>query len=191
MTVLLTSLQKRLFRELKEIAAITRLDYTDILQYDPEERTARLRLMKNQLVRSQVIMDYTLVDEMLGVAICHFFFGKRRGSIQLWKTKKFRIFNHYILEVLSLTEKLRFVKAIAKVPPTVAKNIEALNALRNGLAHSFFPENLRSAKPVYKGKDIFTIDGLTIFIENMSEVSDFFVQCNFLSRKKLKQKNVG
>jgi len=60
----LTPHQKRLLAELREIAAITRLDYPDIRGYDPEERTARLKLMKDQLVRSQVIMDY-FVDEML------------------------------------------------------------------------------------------------------------------------------
>jgi len=175
----LTSSQKKLLKELKEIAGMARLDYVDILDYDPEERTPRLRLMKNQIVRSQIIADYTFVDEMLGSAICNYFFGKKRSFIKLWKTKKFKTFNYYILEVLSLPEKLRLVKAITKVPKTVAANIEALNALRNGLAHAFFPENLRSSKPIYKGKNIFSRDGLERFIEDMSQVSDFFVHLNF------------
>jgi hypothetical protein len=176
---LLTRLQKKLLAELEEVAKLARLDYVNILDYDPEERTARLHLMNNQIVRSQIIADYTFVDEMLGSAICHYFFGKKTGFIKLWKTKRFKTFNYYILEVLSLTEKLRLVKAITKVPKPVAADIEALNALRNGLAHAFFPENLRSAKPVYKGKDIFSHDGLQRFIEDMSKVSDFFVNFNF------------
>jgi hypothetical protein len=135
--------------------------------------------MKNQIVRSQVIWDYTYVDELLGAAICHYFFGKKRGFIKLWKTKRFKNFNHYILEVLSLTEKLRLVKAIHKVPKSVAADIEALNALRNGLAHAFFPENLRSSKPIYKGKDIFSREGLERFIEDMGKVSTFFLRQNF------------
>jgi hypothetical protein len=175
----LTSHQKRLLAEMKEIADLTRLDYTNIQEYDPEERTTRLKFMKNQLIRSQIIMDYTFTDEMLGAAICHYFFGKKKGFIKLWKTNKFRNFNHYVLEVLSLTEKLRLVKAICKVPKGVASNIEALNALRNGLAHAFFPENLRSAKPIYKGKDIFTVEGLRTFIADMGKVSDFFLHHNF------------
>lgn len=175
----LTSHQKRLLRDLEEVAALTRLDYTDIQEYDLEERTVRLKFMKNQLVRSQVVMDYTFVDEMLGSAICQYFFGKKKSFIRLWKTKKFRNFNYYVVEVLSLTEKLRLVKAISKVPKNVSGNIEALNALRNGLAHAFFPENLRSAKPIYKGKDIFTVDGLRTFIADMGKVSDFFMHHNF------------
>jgi hypothetical protein len=180
----LTALQKRLMAELEEVAELARVDYVHILDYDPEERTARLRLMKNQIVRSQIIADYTFVDELLGSAICHYFFGKKRGFIKLWKTKKFRDFNYYILEVLSLTEKLRLVKSITKVPKVIAADIEALNALRNGLAHAFFPENLRSAKPVYKGKDIFSSEGLQRFIEDMSKVSDFFVNFNFGARRR-------
>jgi hypothetical protein len=186
----LTRLQRSLLGELAEIAELARLDYANILDYDSEERTPRLRLMKNQIVRSQIIADYTFVDEMLGSAICHYFFGKKMGFIKLWRTKKFRTFNYYVLEVLSLTEKLRFVKAITKVPKPVAADIEALNALRNGLAHAFFPENLRSAKPIYKGKDIFSRDGLKRFIEDMSRVSDFFVSFNFGVRRRSASNNL-
>jgi hypothetical protein len=175
----LTRLQKKLLAEVAEIAELSRVDYDNILDYDEEERTPRLRLMKNQIVRSQVIADYTFVDELLGAAICHYFFGKKRGFIKLWKTKKFKNFNHYILEVLSLTEKLRLVKAIHKVPKSVAADIEALNALRNGLAHAFFPENLRSSKPIYKGKDIFSREGIERFIQDMGKVSSFFFKQNF------------
>lgn len=175
----LTRLQKGLLAEVTEIAELSRVDYENILDYDAEERTVRLQMMKNQIVRSQIIWDYTYVDELLGAAICHYFFGKKRGFIKLWKTKKFETFNHYILEVLSLTEKLRLVKAIHKVPKSVAADIEALNALRNGLAHAFFPENLRSSKPIYKGKDIFSREGLERFIEDMGKVSSFFLRQNF------------
>jgi hypothetical protein len=175
----LTRLQKKLLAEVTEIAELSRVDYENILDYDGEQRTVRLQMMKNQIVRSQVIWDYTYVDELLGAAICHYFFGKKRGFIKLWKTKRFKNFNHYILEVLSLTEKLRLVKAIHKVPKPVAADIEALNALRNGLAHAFFPENLRSSKPIYKGKDIFSREGLERFIEDMGKVSSFFLGRNF------------
>ncbi len=175
----LTKLQKRLLAEVTAIAELSHVDYENILDYDKEERTARLQLMKNQIVRSQVITDYTFIDEILGVAICHYFFGKKRGFIKLWKTKKFKNFNYYILEILSITEKLRLVKATYRVPKTIAADIEAINALRNGLAHAFFPENLRSSKPVYKGKDIFTIEGLERFIEDVSKISNFFFKRNF------------
>jgi hypothetical protein len=178
----LTSLQKRLLAEICEIADLTRLDYSKVQQYDPEERTTRLRLMKDQLIRSQVIMDYTFVDEMLGAAICRYFFGKKRDFIKLWKTKKFRNFNHYVLEVLGLTEKLRLVKETGKVPKDVSRKVEKLNALRNGLAHSFFPENLRAGKPTYGGRDIFTAEGLRTFLADVERIEDFFLHHNFGTR---------
>jgi hypothetical protein len=183
---ILTRSQKKLLAEVETIAELSQVDYVNILEYDSEERTTRLRLMKNQIVRSQIITDYTFIDEMLGSAICHYFFGKTKSFITLWKTKKFKNFNYYILEVLSLTEKLRLVKSITKVPKGVAADIEALNALRNGLAHAFFPENLRSAKPAYKGQDIFSRGGLERFIEDMSKISDFFVHFNFGVRSPVK-----
>jgi hypothetical protein len=174
----LTRLQKRLLGELREIAALTRLNYADIRGYPRREWTHRLKFMKNQLIRSQVIIDYALVDELLGSEICYYFFGRKSDFIRLWKTKRFRAFNYYVVEVLTLTEKLRLVKEIRKVPKAVAKNIEGLNALRNGLAHTLFPENLRSSKPIYKGRDIFTVQGLAFFIGEMGKVSDFFLHHN-------------
>jgi hypothetical protein len=95
--IFLTPPQKRLLSEMSKVAELSRLDYVNILDYDPEERTI----------------------------------------------------------------------------------IEPLNALRNGLTHAFFPENLRSSKPIWNGKNIFTAEGLTLFIEDMSKISDFFLHHNF------------
>jgi hypothetical protein len=64
-------------------------------------------------------------------------------------------------------EKLRFVKSIRKLPKTVVSDVERLNTLRNGIAHAFFPENRRSAKPKWKGEHIFTLDGIEAFIHDM------------------------
>jgi hypothetical protein len=106
--IFLTPPQKRLLSEVSNVAELFRLDHVNILDYDPEERTAR-----------------------------SLNFGRRRSSrlliITYWKSSACR-------------RKLRLVKAI----------IEPLNAVRNGLTHAFFPENLRSSKPIWNGKDIFT-----------------------------------
>lgn len=161
------------------MAELCALDYQSILDYDSEERTTRLELIRRQLAVSKVVWEYTYVDEMLGAAICHFFFGKKKGFIKLWKTKKFKNFNYYILEVLSVTEKLRLVKSFQKVPKPVAADIETLNALRNGLAHAYFPENLRSSKPVYKGTSIYSREGLERFIVDMRKVTRYFWEVNF------------
>jgi hypothetical protein len=145
------------------------LDHNAIDQYEPEARLPHLQRIRNHVIRGEVILHYTLVDENLNNRLCRYFFGKR-SFIKLWRTKRFRNFNYYILERLSLLEKLTFVRAIRVIPKPVLGNIERLNALRNGIAHAFFPENLRSAKPVYKGKSIFTVEGLEVFVDDMREI---------------------
>jgi hypothetical protein len=99
---------------------------------------------------------------------CDYMFGKS-GFIKLWKTKRFERFNYFILEKMSLMEKLAFVKDVYLVPKAIAANIEAINAIRNAVAHAYFPENLRAyrmkqgatsrgfAGPRYKGVDIFNV----------------------------------
>lgn len=170
----LTLKQPRVLRELEQIASLLRLDYAQIKEYEPEERTTRLEVMKRHLIIGEVVMQYTLIDEYLSTRLCDYFFGRGQNYIKLWKTKKFRNFNYYVLESLSLMEKLRFVKAITKLPKSVAADIERINSLRNGLAHAFFPENLRAAKPVYKGKNIFTLEGIRLFVDDMVKLFCYF-----------------
>lgn len=172
---LLTRKQRKLLAELETLAESFGLDYANIRDYELDARTLMLEVMKNKLVRGQVIMWYTLVDEFLNGEICHYFFGKKRSFIQLWKTKKFQVFNYHIIEGLYLLPKLCLVKAVRSVPRSVVQNIEALNALRNALAHAFFPENLRKAKPTWRGKNIFTAEGAELFMSDMQKVADFFL----------------
>jgi len=173
----LTHSQRRLLRELDEIVEIVGVDYRNIMGYDRDARTTYLKVMRNQLVRGFVIVQivqYTLIDELLGSEVCRYIFGSGK-FIKLWRTEKFRRFNHYILEDLFLLQKLRFVKAIRRVQKGIAADVERINALRNGLAHAFFPENLRKSPPVYKGKDIFSVEGIRLFADDTQRVVDFFV----------------
>lgn len=55
------------------------------------------------------------------------------------------------------------------------EDINRLNTLRNAIAHAFFPENLRSSKPTWKGKDIFSIEGLRQFSEDIAKIDDYFI----------------
>jgi len=169
----LTSKQQKLLGELYEIAELTAVDFYQIRDYEPEARTASLELMRNKLVRGHVIMRYALIDEFLGSEVCHYFFTRRRGFIKLWRTKKFRRFNHYVLEELSLLRKLRLVRSFRDIPKHIAADVERINALRNGLAHAFFPENLRKSPPIYKGKPVFSLDGLKTFDEDVRKITGY------------------
>ena len=170
----LTKKQKALVRELENIFSLLGLDFRDIQRYERESRTTRLELAKKHVIRAEVIIQYTLIDENLSNILCDYFFGKKKSYIQLWKTRKFQNFNHHVLQELSVLKKLAFVKSIVGVPNTIVRDIERVNSLRNGLAHAFFPENLRRSKPEYKGKNIFTLDGITSLLNDTSRIHDFF-----------------
>jgi hypothetical protein len=170
----LTKYQKRLVRELQEIYDLLSLDFYDIKAYPKAQRTTRLELMKRAAVRAEVVTKYTLIDEYLSSELCIHFFGEEKSFPVLWKTKKFKLFNHHFLEKLSLLPKLRYVKAIRKIPKTVAADIEKLNALRNGVAHAFFPENLKKSRPVWDGENIFSLEGLQAFQADMLQAIEFF-----------------
>ncbi len=171
----LTKKQRELIAELDELSEWCGLDYHDAEEYEPEHRTNHLKLAKDQMIRSRVIMDYTLVDELFNCEICGYQFGKKRTFIQQWRTKKFQRFNYYVIEGLSLLQKLRYVKSFVNIPRRIVADIERLNSLRNGLAHAFFPENLRVSKPQWKGKNIFSLDGVKAFDSDMQRIKDFFI----------------
>jgi hypothetical protein len=57
----------------------------------------------------------------------------------------------------------------------VLSDLAALNELRNGIAHSYFPEN-RRRKPEWKGQSVFTRGGFERFLNDMGKITDFFVR---------------
>jgi len=174
--VKLTGKQRRLVGELRQILSTLMLDPEVIIaDEDVDGRTPRLELAKDQIMRSAVVLKYILMDEFLSAVICWHYFGKRRSFPQLWKTKRFVSFNHFVLERLYLLQKLDLVRSIHDIPKPVVADLAALNDLRNGIAHSFFPQN-RRRKPEWKGKSIFTDAGFERFLEDMGKLSDFFVE---------------
>jgi hypothetical protein len=63
----LTQTERRLRKEVKEIAAMTKTDSWDIESYEPEARRTILQLAINTLVIGEVVSKYTLIDEMLSM----------------------------------------------------------------------------------------------------------------------------
>ena len=73
-----------------------------------------------------------------------------------------------------LLKKLAIVRAAQPVPSDVTNKLHKLNALRNALAHSFYPENRKeyqsSGKVMYGGHDIRTPTGLQEFMEDANQI---------------------
>jgi len=169
----LTTKQRRLMKELDMVFSGLELDYWNAERWPPKWKSARLEVALRWVVRGEVVHQYMLVDELLACRLCWYFFGKRPFP-KLWRTDKFKLFNYHVIEELSLMPKLRFVKSISGVPKAIAADIERLNSLRNALAHSFFPENLKRYKPMWKGREIFSAAGFALFSEDMEKIREFF-----------------
>lgn len=188
----LTPKQKALLAEVEEISEIVRVDYWNIHRRPREWRTSVLQVTKRELMRGELIGQYTLIDDILATELCRYFLPGG-NQIAQWRTKKYRRFNYFVVERLYLTQKLAFLKDVYDVPKTISSTIEQINALRNAMAHAFFPENLRAyrmkgprapRKPIpvlYGGEDIFSAAGARKFVADCGTVTQFL-------RKKLKRK---
>ena len=186
MRISLTKKQRQLRQELDNIAQVIGMDYWNILVRDPEARTPVLEVMKREMIRGEIVSQYTLIDDLLATKLCEYFFPGKK-LISLWKTKRFRRFNYYILERLYLVHKLAFLKEAYRVRKDIASTIEEINALRNAMAHAFFPENLRAyqmkgrpapRKPItvsYRGLDVFTVAGMEKFKSECVNVYEYLV----------------
>jgi hypothetical protein len=147
-----------------EMAKLVNLDLKNVK--GPELRALAI----NKMSIAEVVMQYTLLDEMLAEIIVRYFFDIEPDVLhyeKAWKTEKFKIFVHHILDETFLLKKLSIVHAISPVPSEVTKIINRVNAVRNGLAHSFFPENRKenkgSGSVLYAGIDIRSLDGMRQF----------------------------
>jgi len=161
----LTPKQRRLTAEFEEIAASIGMDYWNILDYDEDGRTVILESMKQQLIRSEIIMKYTLIDEFFTVIICHFYFKIPKQEFtfaRLWRTKKFQIFAHYLMDETYILKKMAIVDAIKEIPSPIKNAIARINDVRNAVAHSFFPENRRRykgyKKVMYRDANVFSAE---------------------------------
>jgi hypothetical protein len=176
----LTRKQSRLKGEIEIMAAMIGLDPKNIPVIPRQLRTFTLILAKDHLVRGRVIMRYTQIDEVLSCVIAKAYFPIKKSSDmhQLRRTKKFRVFSHHILDNLYLLNKLRMVHDLKPVTSQAREIVERLNALRNALAHSFYPENRfqyrKKKKLLWRDADIYSFTGLMVFDLECQLAADYF-----------------
>ena len=91
------------------------MDHWNIEGYEgpSEYRTEVLKGMKDQLIRSEVVMGYTVLDEFLTNMICDYYFRRKKGQVSsyrtLWKTKPFKVFVHHLMDETYLLKKMAIV----------------------------------------------------------------------------------
>src|SRR5712672_2301213 len=121
------------------------------------------------VLAAEVATQHARIDEILAEIIVRYFFDIEPDALHFekaWKTEKFKIFVHHILDEMVLPKKLSIVRAIGPVPNEVSKIIDRINAVRSGFAHSF-PENSKENRATGEvldaGADIRSLDGLRRF----------------------------
>ncbi len=171
----LTKRQRVLKRDIDEIVDLIGIEFDDIGFIGREWRTPHLERVKDHLIRSAVVLDYALIDEYLDSLLGYYIFGTKKSFVRMWKTKRFRNFNHFILERLYVSQKLDFAKAIQRgIPRDIESAIRKVNDLRNGLAHSFFPEDRRQKLPLFGGHSIYTVDGFKLYLADIRKITRYF-----------------
>ena len=169
----LTKRQRELRAEVSDLIHLQGLS-SEISHVDANLRTTYLELARRSLITSGILSRYLYIDELLSDLFCREFFPNRTFA-QLWRTVKFKAFNHYVLERLYLVQKADFLRARGQLPKTIYKDLMALNELRNAVAHSFFPEN-RRVRPAWKGTDVLSKAGFEGFWYDTLIVGDFLVR---------------
>jgi hypothetical protein len=153
---------------IKEARAVASLVGVDVDKLNGSKR--RLGMAINKMVVAEVVMHYTRIDEMLAEIIIRYFFNLELDEVHFagaWQSERSRIFVHHVLDEMFLLKKLGVAHATKPVPNKVTKIINRVNAVRNGLAHSFFPENRKenraSGKVLYRQHDVRSSEGLAKF----------------------------
>lgn len=173
----LTTYQARKLREYERIleaAALNPERVYELADDDPEAVIPVLKSMTDQVVRSEVIFQYTMIDLELDTVLIRHFFGTGKNLKALKRTKRYKTLS-LILQNTYLMQKLNIVKSFKEVPKSITKKIAAINELRNGLAHTFLVEDLKPSKRTYKGRNIFTRAGIEAFREDTQEIRYYFL----------------
>jgi hypothetical protein len=81
---LLTKRQRELKKELEKISEIVRVDFWNIQNRENKARTPVLEVMKRELIRGEIVGQYTLIDDLLATEVCRYLLPG--NQIKLWKT---------------------------------------------------------------------------------------------------------
>ena len=115
----LTRAERKLRSEVEEIASFVQMDVVWNFERYAPDLTTWLGIMKDKLVRSHIVAQYTFIDEYLTMIICNYYFYRPKKNIwyrELWKTKRFRVFMHHLMDEMFMPKKLSVVEAIKDVP---------------------------------------------------------------------------
>ncbi len=174
---LLSRQQRRAFKEYQRILEAAALNPERVLSFaeeDPDAVVPILRSMTDQVVRSEVIFEYTMIDMELDSILFQHFFGTGARLRAKRRTQRYKTLRSILRTFISFIS-CRFIRKFKDVPRSIVAKIAAINELRYGLAHTFFVEDLGPSKRTYNGRSIFKRDGFRDFRKDTWEIRCFFM----------------
>lgn len=176
MTNPLSKYQRRILRDYKRLLQDLALNPDRVFGFaeeDPASVVPILRSMTDQVVRSEVVFEYTMIDMELDAILFQHFFGRGKKLLSARRSRRWKTLQS-MLQSLYIMQKLSVVRTFRNVPKSIVSKIAAINDLRNGLAHTFNVADLGPSKRTYKGLNVFTRDGIQAFQKDAWEIRCFF-----------------
>lgn len=171
-------------KELNNIFSLLNLDYQN---FNKNNRFSFL-FAKEQIIRGKVMVEYTEINTFLDMCLYFYFFPKKTKISnkehyeRIKRSKRVNNFDNYLLRELKLIRKIELLSKIIKIPKSIAEDIKKINKLRNILAHA--PRVVfDTKKPIYKGKNIFTLEGLKLFLNDSDRIQHFIINCHYTISK--------
>ena len=169
--------QKKLLKDMKDIKEYLGIDHGESSTSVPgKARSLEFEIRIHQLIVSAVIMKHNLINNYLNNYLLNIYCERLTHK----KSLKSQNFEEFILQRLDFITKLNFVNSFIKIP--MFNDILKINRLRNTMAHSYLPKKYKRDKTFYKNKDIYTLEGLTLFMKESQRIINF-MRAKFLKTK--------
>jgi len=170
-----------LAKELVNIYSLLGLDY----QSFRENNKISFFFAKDQVIRGKVMFDYAEIDGFVNMCFWFYFFPKKNriSNMAHYKilvgNKRCRMLYDYVLPHLGLRRKIELLKRIVAIPRSIEENIRKIVDLRNKLAHYSTRFYFGYEKIVYKNRNIFSSEGLKLFLEDSDKIQNFIQECHY------------
>jgi len=165
---------KKLYQEIEELMTFK----MDNIPNGKFQKDA-LKIEKEKLIRSQVISDCTLIDELMSLMIMNEILKDSeswRNIKYFGRIKRFRIFYDEILALISPFRKLDMLKRLKPIPDKTEKFTRKIFDLRNLFAHTFTLDYRKEKKISYNGVSIFDVSNFKKYCEDSTDAIRFFVR---------------
>jgi len=138
-----------------------------------------LQIEKEKMIKSQVISDCTLVEEVLSIIIMDHILkdSKRWREVKYFgRTKRFRMLYDEILGRISPFQKIEIVKQLIKLPHKIESTTRKIFDLRNLFAHTYTLDYTKKRKILYNGVNIFDVENFKKYWDDSIDMKRFFIR---------------